>query len=68
MLYVDGMVADRKNLEAPYTEEDFADKIIKVGYETALPGKEQTAIDELRIFCRKLTDREIREAYQSAKY
>lgn len=68
VLYVDGMVADRKNLEAPYTEEDFADKIIKVGYETALPGKEQTAIDGLRIFCRKLTDREIREAYQSAKY
>lgn len=63
-LYIDGLVAGRSRLETPYTVEDFAGKVIKAGYESGLPGRERTAIDDLRVYCRKLTAAEIMSAYE----
>lgn len=63
VFYLDGLVAGRKPLDEPYKEDDFDDKFIKIGYETGAPGKEQTAVDEMRIYCRKLSDTEIRGLY-----
>lgn len=65
VLYVDGLVAGRRRLEAPYTVKDFTDKVVKIGYEATLPGKEQTAVDNLKVFSRRLTDDEVREAHRN---
>ncbi|NMA20021.1 MAG: hypothetical protein GX927_05530 [Lentisphaerae bacterium] len=64
ILYIDALVAARKQLAEPYSQKDFDDKVIKIGYETGVPGKENSAIADLRVFCRKLSHQEIKEAWQ----
>jgi len=65
-IYLDGKLSNKGNLAGPYTESDFTGKILKLGIETAVPGQEQTAIDEYKIFKKAMTLSEV-EAFFKAK-
>ena len=64
ILFIDGLVAARRQLAEPYAQKDFADKMIKIGYETGVPGKERSAIADLQVFCRKFSYQEVKEVWQ----
>ncbi len=64
ILFIDGLVAAKGRLTEPYAQKDFADKVIKIGYETGVPGKERSALADLQVFCRKFSYQEVKEVWQ----
>jgi hypothetical protein len=64
ILFIDGLVAARRPIAEPYAQKDFDDKVIRIGYETGVPGKERSALADLQVFCRKFSYQEVKEVWQ----